>query len=183
MYTTLNKILEHPPCESRWAELLNNLGKPCADDEPLSILTVLDSNGLDDALWCLRSVEGHDKEIRLLAVHYAQPMRHLMTDPRSIRALDVAEMFANGQASAKELKGAAWAAWAARAAAWAARAARPAQAVRAADAAAQTAEANAAWAVQGVARAAWLAARLADAGAGKTVREAQAAELRRICTI
>ena len=66
--TTLNKIREHRPCQDGWPKLLKNLGKTVADDEPVALTTILDSNGLDDALWCLRAVDGHDREIRLFAV-------------------------------------------------------------------------------------------------------------------
>ena len=103
MKTTLNAIRKHRPCESGWRKLLKNLGKTQADDDPLSIVTILDSNGLDDALWCLRAVEGHDREIRLYAVWCARRVQHLMTDPRSIAALDVAERFVNGEATREEL--------------------------------------------------------------------------------
>lgn len=115
--TTLNKIREHSPCENGWVKLLAHLGKTAADDEPLPLLTVLDSNGLDDTLWCLCSVPEHDREWRLYAVWCARQVQHLMTDPRSTTALDVAERFANGLASQKEWDAARAAAWAA---AWAA---------------------------------------------------------------
>jgi hypothetical protein len=123
MKTTLNAIREHGPCTDGWQKLLRYLGKTQADDEPLSIVTVLDSNGLDDALWCLRAVTGRDREIRLYAVWCARQMQHLMTDPRSLAALDVAERHANGLAMDDELfaarDAAGAAAWAeARAAAW-----------------------------------------------------------------
>jgi hypothetical protein len=120
MKTTLNKIREHKPCVDGWEKLLKYLGKTRADDEPLSIETILDSNGLTDALWCLRTAEGYDREIRLYAVWCARQARHLMTDHRSINAIDVAERFANGQATCEELdaaRAAAWAAWAAEGAA------------------------------------------------------------------
>jgi hypothetical protein len=52
--TTLNAIRRAGPCEDGWTKLLRHLGKTKADDEPLPLLTVLESNGLDDALWCLR---------------------------------------------------------------------------------------------------------------------------------
>ena len=125
MKPTLNAIRECDPCQGGWKKLLAHLGKTKADDEPLNIAAVLDSNGLDDALWCLRAVTGHDREIRLYAVWCARQVQHLMTDPRSIAALDVAERFANGAATAEELDGARAAAGAAardaaRAAAWAA---------------------------------------------------------------
>ena len=103
MHTTLNAIRKHAPCASGWRRLLRTLGKTEADDEPLSIETILDSNGLDDALWCLRAVEGHDREIMLLAVRYARQVQHLMTDPRSKAAMDVAERYARGEVAAEEL--------------------------------------------------------------------------------
>jgi hypothetical protein len=104
MKTTLNQIREHGPCVEGWTKLLQHLNKTKADDELLSLLTVLDSNGLDDALWCLRAVKGYNKEKRLYAVWCAKQVQHLMTDERSIKALDVAERYANGEASDEELE-------------------------------------------------------------------------------
>ena len=119
MKTTLNKIREHSPCTDGWEKLLKNLGKTKADDEPLALTTILESNGLDDALWCLRAVNGHKREMRLFAVECARSVQHMMTDKRSRDALDVAERFANGLATQVELaaarnaaRNAAWnAAW------------------------------------------------------------------------
>ena len=107
METTLNAIRSKGPCSEGWKKLLTNLGKTAADDEPLSLITILDSNGLDDALWCLRAVSGYDKEIRLFAVWCARQVQHLMKDQRSVNALDVAERFANGDAT-KEALDTAW---------------------------------------------------------------------------
>ena len=133
MKTTLNAIRAHQPCANGWTKLLRHLGKTQADNEPVRIITILDSNGLDDALWCLRAVTGHDREIRLYAVWCARRVQHLMIDPRSIAALDVAERYANNLATEHDLEAARAAAWAAardaagaaardaaRAAAWAA---------------------------------------------------------------
>jgi hypothetical protein len=155
-YTTLNKIRAHGPCADGWSKLLRHLDKTQADDEPLALTTILDSNGLDDALWCLRACAGIDREARLYAVWCARQVQHLMTDQRSLAALDVAERHANGEATDEELAAARAAACdAARDAAWAA--AR-----------------DAAWAAaRDAARAAaWAAARAA-------ARAAQAAEFRR----
>jgi hypothetical protein len=161
--TTLNKIREHTPCKDGWETLLRHLGKTQADDEPLPLVTILESNGLDDVLWCLRAVEGHDREMRLYAVACARRVQHLMKDHRSINALDVAERYAEGQATDKELEvalatadaaanavNAEWAAafsasWAADAAAAVARDAAWAAAMKAAGDAAGAA-AGAAWA-------------------------------------
>ena len=104
MITTLNKIRAFQPCEEGWKKLLKHLNKTKADDEQLSIITILDSNGLSDALWYLRAVEGYDSEIRLFAVWCARRVQHMMTDPRSIAAIDVAERYAFGQATDDDLR-------------------------------------------------------------------------------
>ena len=141
-YTTLNKIRAHDPCADGWAKLLRHLGKTKADDEPVSMAVILESNGLDDALWCLRACDGIDREARLFSVWCARQVQHLMADPRSFAALDVAEGYANGLATQDELN----AAWAV------ARAVRAAGAARDAALAAGAAR-DAAWAAWAVARA------------------------------
>ena len=173
MKTTLNKIRAHSPCTDGWKKLLNNLGKTEADDEPLLLTTILESNGLDDTLWCLRAVDGHEREMRLFAVACARRVQHWMTDKRSLDALDVAEKFANGQATQEELTAARAAAMAAGRAA--ARAAESDAAEAAAWAAAEAAAWAAAWAPAWAA--AW-AARAAESDAAEAAmaeREAQAA--------
>ena len=177
MFTTLNKIRAYAPCASGWETLLTNLGKIRADDEPLAITAILDSNGLIDALWCLRAVDNYDREIRLYAVWCARQVQHLMTDPRSLAAIDVAERYACGHATEGDLRKARDAAVVARDAAkdaWiaaraAARAVRAVRAVRAA-----------AWA------AAWAAARdsawaAAEDAAEDAARDAQEKKLREVC--
>ena len=186
MKTTLNKIRQHAPCSDGWKKLLKSLGKRESDDEPLSILTILESNGLDDALWALRAVEGHDREIRLYAVWCARQVQHLMTDPRSVAAIDAAEAYANGTITTTQLvtaraaASAAARAAAASAGAWAA--ARDVVSAAASDAAWDAAMAAAAWAAAASA-VAWDAARAAAArdAAWDAARAAQEVELRRIC--
>ena len=152
MKTTLNDIRAHNPCPDGWRKLLAYLGKTEADDEPLSLLTILDSNDLDDALWALRAVQGYDREKRLYAVWCARQVEHLLTDQRSLDAIEVAERFARGRATREELDAAA-----------AARAAAGAAAGDAGDAAG-------------------VAARAAgDAWAAGAAGAAQVAELRRLC--
>ena len=101
--STLNKIRSCDPCADGWAKLLKYLGKTAADDEPLSFITILESNGLDDALWCCRSAPEYNREWRLYAVWCARQVQHLMLDPRSIAAIDVAERYSNGVATDAEL--------------------------------------------------------------------------------
>ena len=126
IYTTLARIRAHSPCAGGWAKLLSHLGKTKADDAPIGLDEILASNGLDDALWCLRSVPEESRRWRHLAVRFARTVDHLMTDHRSLTALDVAERYADGLASDADLAAARDAAWdaardaaaAARAAAW-----------------------------------------------------------------
>ena len=88
-----------------------------AHKKPVSILTILESNGIDDALWALRCVKGHDRDLRLYAVWCARQVEHLNADERLKNCNDVSERFANGEATQEELDAARAAAWAA---AWAA---------------------------------------------------------------
>ena len=119
MNTTLNLIRSHSPCQEGWEKLLKHLGKTKADDEPLPLRVILESNGLDHALWCLRAVPGCDREARLFAVWCARQAQHLIADPRSLAALDVAERHADGKATDEELAAARDAAWrAAKSPAW-----------------------------------------------------------------
>ena len=101
--TTLNKIKAHSPCESGWKKLLKHLGKTKADDEVLPFSVILESNGLDDALWCCRSAPEYTREWRLFAVWCALQVKNLMTDKRNLNVLKVAENFANGLATQAEL--------------------------------------------------------------------------------
>jgi len=114
MKTTLNQIQEKSPSIGTWRKLLTSLGKTKADDDPVTIAQIIDSNGIADALWCLRAVQGRDHEIRLYAVWCARQVQHMMTNPRSLAALNVAERFAIGEETKAELS-ATWAAtWAAQ---------------------------------------------------------------------
>ena len=177
MQTTLRKIRAADPCGMRledgqrvgYLKLKFHLGEDYGDDTPIDITTIIDSNGVDYALWCLSAVDGHAREKRLYAYWCARQVPSLKEDLSSVTALDVAVRNANGAASNDELA-------AARAAgaeaAWAALAARAALAALAAT--------DASWAALPAkegARAALAAARDArdDASA------AQADELRRVC--
>ena len=105
MYTTLNRIRKQKPCRGGWEKLLKYLGKTKTDNEPLPLLTILDSNGLDDTLWCFRAVDGFEKEKLLLSVTYAREVEHLMP-AESKKALDVFERYANGLATEDEFEAA-----------------------------------------------------------------------------
>ena len=90
MNTTLNKIKAFKPCEDGWKKLLTYLNKTEADDEELSLLTILESNGLNHALWALRTVEGYELEKRLIALDFSES--------RNYRAVAGANWYADDDA-------------------------------------------------------------------------------------
>lgn len=130
MHVTLSAIRQHSPCADGWQKLLAHLGKTKADDEPLLLSTILESNGLDDALWCLRALPAeHNNAVRLLVCDLVEPALAFVPkgEARPRQAVETARRFARGEATDEELA-AAWdaardaasaTAWdAARAAAW-----------------------------------------------------------------
>ena len=118
-------------------------------ESDIPLLTILESNGLDDALWCLKCNSEWERDARLFAVWCARQVEHLTDDVRVKNCNDVSERFANGNATKDELEAARVAA---REAAW----------VAAREAAREAARA-AAW------EAAWVAA---GEAAGVAAREA-----------
>jgi hypothetical protein len=68
----------------------------------------------EDKVWAFtRDGIVNDKTLRLFAVGCARKVQHLMKDQRSIDAINVAERYANGNATEDELSAAGLAAWAA----------------------------------------------------------------------
>jgi hypothetical protein len=186
MKTTLNQIRACSPCGldprqiplTGFCKLRAAMGKGFDPEAPITITQILDSNGLDDALWCLQAVQGYEREKRLYAVKQARKVQHLNTDPRVEAALKAAEDFANGLIGITALAAALAAAGAA------ARAAAGAAAGAAAWAAAWAAAGDAAGDAAGAAaRAAALAAAgaAARAAAWAAARDDQAKDLREMC--
>ncbi len=52
--TTLAAIREERPCKKGWGILLESLEKTEADDEPITLKRIRESNGVLDAIWCIR---------------------------------------------------------------------------------------------------------------------------------
>jgi len=164
--TTTARIDACNPCKGRRDRAAQLLGITEPSDEPISYEQLLDTLGLDDALWCCQAEPDLAPIWRRYAVWCARQVQGLMTDQCSIDALDVTERHANGQATDEELGAAGDAA---EAAAWAAAWAAEAAAVAAAGGAARAAALAAAWA------AAWDAA-------GDAMRQQQAAAFRQLVT-
>ena len=154
MFTTLNKIREQSSCPNGWIKLLRHLGKRGPDDEQLSFATILESNGLEHAMWCLLTLDDQKAVVRF-ALGCARMVEHLMLDERGRDALRTVEAWLDAAASDEEV---------CRASAAADAAARAAEAARAAAADAWAAANAAAWAAANAAEgAAWAAADAADA--------------------
>ena len=163
--TTFKRLRSAGACETRYKFLRAAL-MGVKDTEPINLLTILETNGLDDALWALSATaENCDKVARLMAADFAEEVlpiwKKYSKDKRPELAIKAARDFANGLITNEE-RDAAWDAARAAAgdagwdAAWdAARAAAGA----AARAAAGAAAGDAAWA------AAWDAARAAAGAA------------------
>jgi hypothetical protein len=90
---TLNQIRSHSPCAEGWAKLLKHLNKTTADDEPLSLLTVLKSNGIEDAVWCLRT-EPTPERTQRFALAVARRVEHLRPTAKAYN--DITERYING---------------------------------------------------------------------------------------
>ena len=142
---TLQEIRGHSPCRSGWAKVLDANGGVNADmSKQFELSSIIDSNSVADCIWSLRCKPEYSSLWRKLAVVFADEVKHLMTDERSIKALDVAWLHSEYRVSDEELSAAAYAAdaaaYAADAAAYAAYAAAyAAYAAAAADAAAAAA--------------------------------------------
>ena len=158
---SLNQIRDQSPCETGWKKLLQAKGGKKSDmDAQFPLAEVIETNNLDDTLWCLRCRPEYSNLWRKYAVWCARQVQHLMADQRSLDVLDVAWRHSEGQASDSELAAAGDAAGdAAWAAAW-----------------------DAAWAAAG--DAAGAAARAAArAAAGAAARAAQKVKLLQILTV
>ncbi|WP_395543238.1 putative immunity protein [Neotabrizicola sp. sgz301269] len=128
---TLKAICDAGPCDGGIRKLIKHLGKTVTearkDETPLPVLTVMYSNGLDDALWVLDRAVGNERICRLFAADCAESVLHLFEAerPGDTRPRDAIAVARDPDAT-DEQRAAAWAAAgaAARAAARAAQEAR-----------------------------------------------------------
>ena len=131
--TTLDLLHKAYACTSRYKVLCAALGTDYPHDKPIDLLTILGSNGLDDALWAMCATEQDCEKIaRLMAADFAEQVlpiwKKYSQDTRPELAIKAARDFANGLinreqlAAAGDAGAAAWDAWAAAgdagAAAW-----------------------------------------------------------------
>ena len=99
--TTFKRLRAAGACQSSYRKLRRTL-KGTKDTAPINLLTILESNGLDDALWALRATtQNCDRTARLLAADFAAEVlpiwhKHYPRDNRPALAIQAARDFANG---------------------------------------------------------------------------------------
>ena len=101
--TTTARIDACNPFKGRRSRAAKLLGITEPSDQPISYEKLLDALGFDDAIWCCRAQFDLSPTWRRYAVWCARQVQHLMTDRRSLDALDVAERHAAGDATDEEL--------------------------------------------------------------------------------
>lgn len=109
---TLRQIRAAHPCEEVWNKVLAENGGTKADlDSEFELASIIDSNDLNDCLWALQCKTEYQHIYRKFAVVCADEVSALMTDERSLVALNVAWSHSCGEASDGELAAAQYAAW------------------------------------------------------------------------
>jgi hypothetical protein len=123
--TTFNLLREKNACTEGYGKLakhLTNVEAYGADTE-INLLTILDSNGFDDAVWCLRATVQDSKGVaRLIACDFAESVLHIFEskrpgDDRPRKAIEAARGFVASTVTTEQMQKARAAAAAAAAAA------------------------------------------------------------------
>ena len=107
--TTLNRIRKFSPCVTGWKTLNKHLGSDFDADQEINLLTILESNGVQDMLWCLRTtIQDSKKVTSQLAIEFAEislPVfeERYPEDHRPRRAIQAARDYCNGTISVEDL--------------------------------------------------------------------------------
>ena len=126
--TTKRRIREVHPCRDRWLVFLA-AHRDYGDDDPIPFTSILASNGLEDTLWVLQTMEPIETRAQFLRLFACNVVERMLPhyeaqypdDDRPRVAIATARRYAVGKATAAEMAqaaGAAWAAWAAWGVAW-----------------------------------------------------------------
>ena len=105
--TTFALLRAAHACPPRYRFLREAL-KYCEDHTPINVLTILDTNGIDDALWALcATAQDCEKVARLMAADFAELalaewLKHYPDDDRPRLAIQAARDFANGVITAEQ---------------------------------------------------------------------------------
>jgi hypothetical protein len=105
--TSFAKLREKGACEEGYKKLAKYLGgvTKYGKDTEINLLTILESNGFDDCVWCLRAtLQDSDNVKRHIAADFAESVLHIYekaypTDNRPRKAVEAAHMYADGEIS------------------------------------------------------------------------------------
>jgi hypothetical protein len=106
MKTTFQKIKDCKPCGDGWKQLIS-YHKPSSLDEEISIKEIMESNGLNDAIWALRVIDNTEILISL-SIDLAESVLHIYEkqfpgDTRIRDCIDACKKYIRGEISESEL--------------------------------------------------------------------------------
>jgi hypothetical protein len=106
MKTTFQKIKDCKPCGDVWDQLIS-YHKPSSFNNEISIKEIIESNGLDDAIWALRAVDDTEA-LTLFSIDlakFALPVyeKYFPGDMRVRNYIDTCKKYVRGEISEKEL--------------------------------------------------------------------------------
>ena len=99
--TTLRKIEAHGPCQDGWNILCRYLGENFDHDEEINLLTILESNGVQDCIWAFRATHQDSKPTAVkIAIECARRVLHIFedeypNDKRPRKAIESTESWVN----------------------------------------------------------------------------------------
>ena len=108
--TTLNRIRACHPCASGYEKLVKHMGKDFDQDAEINLLTIRDSNGVADMLWCLRATAQESRRIAAqLAIEFAEQALPIFeaihpNDSRPRMAIQAAREYLAGKIDIEELR-------------------------------------------------------------------------------
>src|SRR3990167_7615399 len=115
--TTFTLLRKADACTEGYKKLAKHLGgvTKYGVDTPIDLLTILDSNGLPDTLWCLRATQQEADVLtvaRLFAIDCAERVLPIFeakypNDQRPRQAIQAAKDFLAGKITQEELRAAA----------------------------------------------------------------------------
>ena len=187
IYTTLQLCKDNDACEEGYKKLLKGVGLNYPKDKPISLLKVLETNDLDDALWALQEASIGDNKIFSMKFgvwcarqSYKYWESEYPNDNRVLECIEATAGFIEGDVGQGELSAAWSAAESARSAAfsaWCAARSAARSAALSAWSAAESAACSAAWSAARSARSAALSARSAAESAWSAALSACSAAL------
>jgi len=74
------------------------------EDTPVSLTEIRKAIGAESALWCIQAIDdSYMPIIRKWALHHVVDVKHILSDKRSLRALETAEQYVSGKATDDDL--------------------------------------------------------------------------------